>query len=390
MREFYGFDDTALALLDKLDTVVRESIAPAAAGVDREAAFPRAQLQALGAAGFYGLTVDPKYGGLGQGPRVFAAVIETIARACGSTAMVYLMHVCGTQVIAARLPGGGAGEKILRDIAAGKHLTTLAFSEKGSRSHFWAPVSKETRAGTGKRLAAEKSWVTSAGEATSYVVSTLAAEAKTATESTLYLVAAGARGLGVTGRFDGLGLRGNASAPMKLEGVEVSDADLVSEPGKGFDVMMGVVLPWFQVGAAAVAVGTAEAAFVATAAHLGAARLEHMGVTLAEALPNLRASVATMRTEIDRSRAQLAFTAGAMEKPGPHTMPAVLSAKLQAGDMALTVTDLAMRTCGGAAFSKQLSVERHFRDARAGSVMAPTSDALKDFLGKAVLGLPLF
>ena len=79
-----------------------------------------------------------------------------------------------------------------------------------------------------------------------------------------------------------------------------------------------------------------------------------------------------------------------MVQPGAHTMPAVLSAKLQAAEMALAVTDSAMRVCGGAAFSKQLGVERHFRDARAGAVMAPTSDALRDFLGKAVLGLPLF
>jgi len=386
MREFCGFDEPTLALLDRLDAICRGAIAPAAATIDHDAAFPRAQLQALGAAGFLGLTVPSEHGGLGKGPRVFAAVVETIAQACGSTAMTYLMHVCGTQVIAAR----GQHPALLRDIAAGRHITTLAFSEKGSRSHFWAPVSKENQVGTGRRLTADKSWVTSAGEATSYVVSTLAAAATTPVESTLYLVAAGARGLGLAGRFDGLGLRGNASSPMHLEGVEVSDADLMSDPGKGFDVMMGVVLPWFHLGAAAVAVGTAEAALAATVTHLQVARLEHLGTTLGEALPNLRAAVATMRAEVDRSRTHLVFTAGAMERPGPHTMPAVLASKLQAGDMALTVTDLAMRTCGGAAFSKQLSVERHFRDARAGAVMAPTSDALKDFLGKAVLGLPLF
>jgi alkylation response protein AidB-like acyl-CoA dehydrogenase len=384
MREFYDLE--ASPLLDKLDKIVRATIAPAAPAIDREAAFPRAQLQELGAAGFLGLTIPTELGGLGQGPRVFAAVVENIARACGSTAMVYLMHICGTQVIAARR----GHEQLLRDIAAGRHLTTLAFSEKGSRSHFWAPVSKETQVGAIRRLNAEKSFVTSAGEASSYVVSTLAADAATATTSTLYLVNASARGLGVTGAFNGLGLRGNSSAPMRLEGVEVAEADLVSEPGKGFDVMMGVVLPWFQLGAAAVAVGTAEAAFAATAAHLGSARFEHMGQTLGEALPNLRAHLADMRTQVDRSRAQVAFCAGAMEKPGPHTMPAVLASKLQAADMALEVTDWAMRVCGGAAFSKQLSVERHFRDARAGSVMAPTSEALKDFLGKALLGLPLF
>ena len=79
-----------------------------------------------------------------------------------------------------------------------------------------------------------------------------------------------------------------------------------------------------------------------------------------------------------------------MENPQPDTMLAVLESKAAANEAALQVTDLAMRTCGGTAFSGHLTVERNFRDARAGSVMAPTTDVLYDFIGKAVLGLPLF
>ena len=68
----------------------------------------------------------------------------------------------------------------------------------------------------------------------------------------------------------------------------------------------------------------------------------------------------------------------------------VLEVKAAAGETATEVTDLAMRVCGGAAFRKEVGVERHFRDARAATVMAPTTDALYDFIGKAVCGLPLF
>jgi len=221
------------------------------------------------------------------------------------------------------------------------------------------------------------------------VTATLAADAKGPTESTLWLVAKGAPGLAVEGSYDGLGLRGNASAPMKLRDVEVQEKDRLSGAGKGFDVMMGVVLPWFQVGSAAISVGLAETALALTAAHLNSAKFEHMGALL-NTLPNLRANVARMRIEIDRSRGQVARTTRAMEKPGDHTMPAVLSAKAQAAEMALAVTDLAMRTCGGAAFLRSMPLERYFRDARAASVMAPTTDVLHDFIGKAVLGMPLF
>jgi alkylation response protein AidB-like acyl-CoA dehydrogenase len=68
----------------------------------------------------------------------------------------------------------------------------------------------------------------------------------------------------------------------------------------------------------------------------------------------------------------------------------VLECKAACNDAALEVCDTAMRVCGGAAFRGDVGVERYFRDARAGAVMAPTSDALYDFIGKAVCGQPLF
>jgi alkylation response protein AidB-like acyl-CoA dehydrogenase len=387
MQNFYELDETALGIVERARKITREVTDKEAPVTDREGRFPRASIKALGEAGLLGLSVPKKHGGLEAGPRTFVAVGETLARSCGSVGMVYVMHVCATNVIAACPPE--KGEALLKEIAAGKHLSTLAFSEKGSRSHFWAPVSRESSKNGKSTLSAEKSWVTSAGDADSYIVSTLASDGKTPVESTLFHVAKGARGLGVSGPWDGLGLRGNGSAPMALKDVEVGARDRVSAPGKGFDTMMGVVLPWFQLGSATISVGLAESALEATAAHLNAAKFEHLGAALSS-LPNLRANVAKMRVEIDRSRAHLAYVVKAMEKPGPHTMPAVLAAKCQAAEMALEVTDLAMRTCGGAAFSKQLPIERAFRDARAASVMAPTTDVLRDFIGKAVLGLPLF
>jgi alkylation response protein AidB-like acyl-CoA dehydrogenase len=79
-----------------------------------------------------------------------------------------------------------------------------------------------------------------------------------------------------------------------------------------------------------------------------------------------------------------------VEKGAPDTMLFVLGCKATSAEMALDVTDEAMRACGGAAFSRNLWVERNFRDARAASIMAPTTDVLYDFIGKAVAGLPLF
>src|SRR2546426_848889 len=125
---------SSLNYLETLDKVVAEVIAPAADEIDRTGAFPRAGMETLGRAGILGLISAEEVGGLGQGHRAASLAVEHVAQACASTAMVLCMHYCGTAVIEAYGP-----VEVRKEIAAGRHITTLAFSEAGSRSHFWAP-----------------------------------------------------------------------------------------------------------------------------------------------------------------------------------------------------------------------------------------------------------
>jgi alkylation response protein AidB-like acyl-CoA dehydrogenase len=320
-----------------------------------------------------------------------AAVIATLAEADASVAMVYLMHILGAATIAAARPGAAhAVAAILQEIGAGRHLSTLAFSEAGSRSHFWAPTSRALRNGNGARISAKKSWVTSAGHAHSYVVSSLAPEGKGPTDSTLYLLPAKTRGLSVAGPWDGMGLRANASSPITLDDCEVPSDFQLTDDGAGFPAMLNVVLPLFNLGTAAVALGICRAAVVGTVSHLKSARFEHLGQSLGESLPTLRAQLAAMQIETDGLSARIDDLIDHLEKPRETTMLRVLETKAAAGDAAIGVTSAAMRICGGAAFSKHLNVERLFRDAHAGAVMAPTGDVLREFIGKALLGMPLF
>jgi alkylation response protein AidB-like acyl-CoA dehydrogenase len=301
--------------------------------------------------------------------------------------MIYLMHVCGIQVIAAStFP---LRDAVLRAAAERRHLSTLAFSEKGSRSNFWAPVSQAVANGDSIRLSANKSFVTSAGQADSYVVSSRAAGSSDPTALTLYLVSPDTPGLTIGGKWNGLGLRGNGSSPMRLENVSLPASCRLSAEGEGFPMMMSAALPWFQVGSAAVSVGIGRAAIEATRQHLLGTSLEHVGQPLAS-LPNLRARLAQMQIIIDTQDAFLECAAERMANPDSSTLLALLECKAAAGEAALEVTDLAMRACGGAAFSRALGVERYFRDARAGAVMAPTTDALYEFIGRSLLGMPLF
>jgi alkylation response protein AidB-like acyl-CoA dehydrogenase len=366
-------------------------LAPSAGQNDKAGRFSTEAIASLGESGLLGLMLPVNVGGSGLGPRTLAAVIVTLAEADASVAMVYLMHILGaTAISTARAGATGAVTPILRDIGAGRHLSTLAFSEAGSRSHFWAPVSRAHRNGNGVRISARKSWVTSAGSAQSYVVSALAPEGAGPTDSTLYLLTAHTRGLSVAGPWDGMGLRANASSPITLDDCEVSSDLQLTDDGAGFPAMLNVILPLFNLGAASVALGLCRAAVTGTASHLKNAKFEHLGLSLGEALPTLRAQLATMQIDTDGLSARIDDLVDHLEKPRETTMLRVLESKAAAGDVAISVTSAAMRVCGGAAFSKHLSIERLFRDAHAGAVMAPTGDVLREFIGKSLLGIPLF
>jgi alkylation response protein AidB-like acyl-CoA dehydrogenase len=375
--------------ISKAKDIADRVLAPAARPNDKEGRFSTEAIKALGEAGLLGLTLPTELGGEGLGLRTFAAITATLAEADASVAMVYLMHQCATATIVAA-PRTAALEQILKEIAAGEHLSTLAFSEAGSRSHFWAPISRARRNGHGVLITAKKSWVTSAGCAQSYVVSTLAPEGKGPTDSTLYVVPAGKSGLTVEGAWDGMGLRANASAPMNLQNCEVPPEFQLTDEGQGFPAMLNVALPPFNLGSAAVSLGLCRAAVAATASHLKNARFEHLGQSLGESLPTLRAQLAQMQIDTDGLSTRLDDLVAHLEQPRETTMLRVLESKAAAGDVAIAVTSTAMRVCGGSAFSKHLSIERLFRDAHAGAVMAPTCDVLKEFIGKAVLGIPLF
>jgi alkylation response protein AidB-like acyl-CoA dehydrogenase len=370
-------------VLSTLDRVCDEVVGPEAANVDRSASYPQHSIDALQKSGMLGLISAPEVGGQGLGIGGAARVVERIARSCGSTAMITCMHYAGAAVIEAQ------GPRQARDaIAAGHHLSTLAFSEVGSRSHFWAPTSTATASGDDVVLDGRKSWATSANHATAYVWSSrpVAAEGM----STLWLVNRGTPGLSSPAAFDGLGLRGNDSAPITADHVRVPGSARLGEDGKGFDTMMGVVLPIFCAMNAACSVGLMDAAIAATAKHATGTAYEHLnGTTLAD-LPTIRAYIARMKIRADQARTLWEDTLAALAAGRPDAMLRVLEVKASAGEAAIEVTSTAMRVCGGAAYRKEVGVERMFRDAQAAGVMGPTTDVLYDFIGKAVCALPLF
>lgn len=367
--------------------VVQEVVSVAAEHaerVDTDCAFPAEAVDALRKTGLLGLVLPREIGGMGSGPVEFTEVVAQLSAACGSTAMIYLMHMAAAVTVAASPPPGLPD--LLADMASGKQLGTLAFSEPGSRSHFWAPVSTASADGDGIAVRADKSWVTSAGFADVYVVSVGSADGA-AGDVDLYAVPADTPGLRVAGTFTGMGLR----ECLRANGRRHSHPGFVSSRGgrrriRHHDANGTALVQSRKCGCLT---GFGDRSHRCR----GQARRDRPVGT-----PRWQPGRAAHDPRPDRSdghhagraKAYLEVAANSVSSPDDTTLTHVLGVKASVNDAALTITESAMRVCGGAAFSKHLPIERAFRDARAGSVMAPTADALYDFYGRAVTGLPLF
>jgi alkylation response protein AidB-like acyl-CoA dehydrogenase len=362
-----------------------EVLAPNAAEIDRSRSFPRANFAALAERGLLGLLVPAGVGGSGGNLAPFAAILENLGRGCASTAMCYLMHGCATAVIAAKATPEQA-ERWLRPIAGGQLIGTLAFSERGTGAHFYNPEIQAHFNG-GHVLNGRKSFVTSGGHADLYL--TLVKASPAAEGLDVVVVEKGATGLSFDGSWDGLGMAGNSSVRMVLDNVAVPLANAIGGEGAGADLVFGVVAPTFLIGVAAVNVGIAQAALDAAIRHATTRTYPPDGKSLAT-IQAIQFYLAEMKIATDAARALVQRAAELADAADPGALPAVIEAKIAASDAVIAVTNQAMQVGGGQGYSRGMSLERHLRDARASAVMAPTTEVLKEWLGKILCGLPLF
>ena len=123
---------------------------------------------------------------------------------------------------------------------------------------------------------------------------------------------------------------------------------------------------------------------------MSGSRYAHLDGTALADLPTIRNYLAKAKVQADMAQSLWLDACDAVDEGREDAMLRVLQVKAACGDTALDVLQSSMRICGGAAYRKDVGVERYFRDAQAASVMAPTSDVLYDFIGKAVCGMDLF
>ena len=381
-----GLDD----LMERARRVARDVVRPRAAEDDAQARWPAEGMAALAEAGLMGLQVPVHLGGHGHGMAGLVAISQILARENPSLGLCYAMHCVGTACIAAKATDHQK-QHYLVPIAEGRHVTTLALSEPGSGAHFYFPETRLTRAEDGYTVDGTKSFVTNGGHADSYVVSTA-----TPTESddpemgtfSMVLLEAGSPGMEWAEPWTGFGMRSNSSRTVRLEGVRADAEHLLGAEGDQLWYGFEVVAPYFLMAMAGVYGGLALEAVEIAREHLGSRRHSHSGELLG-AEPVLAYQLGGIWTEAQRTWRLIEGAAAAGDRGESGALLGILAAKLAAAESAVSVTNETMTLVGGRGYRDNAKIARLLRDARASHVMAPTTQVLQTWVGRALLGLPL-
>jgi alkylation response protein AidB-like acyl-CoA dehydrogenase len=374
----------------EIRALVDEVIRPNAEQTD-QGVFPRENLEALGRAGWNGVLIPKEYGGLGLDHVAFSIVAEEVGRACASTGLVYVMHTGAAQTI--NLFGNHDQKERWLKPARDGLIGTYSTSEKASGGHWWFNFSEAARDDDNNYLLnAEKSFTTSAGQADYYIFQTRSPGAQSATDISFFIVDSKLDGI-THGTWEALGVRGNHSGPITYKNVHVKSIDRLGEEGQGKDIVYHGVSPVYLIGLGAVWHGVARAALEKAADHLTGTihrdfnrKLSDYQV-LRQQLGESKVLVESLRPWQHELARQLDQLQAAGQQQGQILLP-LTEFKIHAAEVANISARNALDVSGGYGYKKG-PIERIFRDARAGIGMGPSNNIAREWIGKALVGLPL-
>jgi alkylation response protein AidB-like acyl-CoA dehydrogenase len=365
---------------------------------DDELSFPHRNFELLAENGFLGLTVPEEHGGLGENHVAFSMVCETLARyGCASTAMCYVMHIGAVATIMLR-PTPELIEKYIRPLGSECKIGTLSYSDPQTGSHFWYPFSSGAeRTNGGFKVNKKSSWTTSGGFADFYVVQTTSPDFSGYDDLSVFVID-GDDVKAQPSLWDALGLRGNQSGPIEVDRIEVPADQIVGPVGDGATSNDEAVDPWFLLGSSSVWNGIALGTIDIARRHTTRKKHVDVGMRVAD-YPTIQDYVGEALMDTNASRIFVASVAQAMDRatddntrvlePGETARADYLhwawQIKFEAAKNVAHVVDKMLHACGGSGYKRDMELERYVRDAKAGWVMGPTNEVLRQFVGKAVL-----
>ncbi len=366
---------------DMVRDFARQEIAPRAAEVDKSEEFPAENIRQMADLGLLGLPYPEEYGGGGGDYLSYAIAVEEIARACGSTALIYAAHVslgCGPIYY---FGSEKQKQKWLPRLCSGQGLAAFGLTEPEAGSDAGATRTTAVRQGDDYVLNGSKMWITS-GAIADVVICTAKTDPQAGKHGiSCFLVEKGAPGF-IPGKNEPkMGLRGSVTSALTLENCRVPAVNLLGQEGEGFKQML-VTLDGGRISIGAMALGLAQAALDE------ASRYARERVQFGQPIARFQAiqwMVADMATEIDAARLMI-YRAAAMKDAGRRFTREAAMAKLFASEVAERAAHKAIQIHGGYGYSREYPVERIYRDQRLCSIGEGTSEIQRLVIARQVLG----
>ncbi len=374
--------------LHDLEEIAEAHLLDNAAHTDSTAEWPERGIRALQNAGFGGFVVPTKFGGRGHGLLALSRGSEILGRACASTAICFGMHCVGASVLAAQATPYQV-ERYLRPISEGRHLTTLALSEPGTGAHFYYPQTTLRPSSDGQIvIEGTKTFVTNGGHADSYIISVMDEDDHGATRFSCVAIDDGMPGMTWGDAWQGFGMRGNDSRALRLDQVSLPAGNLLGSEGDQIWYVFNVVAPYFLIAMSGVYLGVADAALKLVRQHLISREHTHSGLNLADS-NIVQHRFATLWSKLQAVRQLVHDAAGSFDRAEDDAVIKVMVSKAEVAETATTIVNEAMSMMGGIAYRDGAHMQRLLRDVRAAHVMAPTTDLLRLWAGRMLLGRPV-
>ena len=383
----FPLSDEHKMIRDAARDFAKNEIAPIAAQFDESGEFPYETIKKMGGMGFMGIEVPEQYGGAGMDTMAYVLAMEEIAKVDASHSVI--MSVNNSLYCHGIMTFGTEEQKqkFLTPVASGKAIGAYSLTEPMSGSDAGTMRSRATRDGDFYVLNGRKSWVTSGPIADYFVVFMMTDPAKKQKGVSAFLLdAKNLSGFTRGKKEPKLGIRASATSELIFEDCKIPASSLLGKEGDGFKIAM-TVLDVGRIGIGTQALGIAEAAYEASVAY--AKEREAFGQKIGE-FQGTGFKIADMKTRIEAARLLIYNAAMAKEnskKTGERFTLQSSMAKLFASETAMYCAHAAVQIHGGMGYSKELPVERYFRDAKITEIYEGTSEIQRMVISRAELGL---
>lgn len=383
----FPLSDEHKMIRDAARDFAQKEIAPIAAQFDESGEFPYETIKKMGAMGFMGVEVPEQYGGAGMDTLSYVLALEEICKVDASHGVI--MSVNNSLYCHGIMKFGTEEQKqkFLKPVASGAAIGAYSLTEPMSGSDAGTMKSRATRDGDFYLLNGRKSWVTSGPIADFLVVFMVTDPVKKQKGISAFLIdTKNSPGFNRGKKEPKLGIRASATSEIIFENCKIPAANRLGEEGDGFKIAM-TVLDVGRIGIGAQALGIAEAAYEASVAY--ACEREAFGQKIGE-FQGTGFKIADMKTRIEAARLLIYNAAMAKERSkttGERFTLQSSMAKLFASETAMFCAHAAVQIHGGMGYSRELPIERYFRDAKITEIYEGTSEIQRLVISRSELGL---